>query len=920
MNLNQLKIGLVIVGEDNYINQDYVITLIKSFLYHNKWFDGDIIFFEDDYYNKISESNKERLKLYYDKIIYKKVDAYGIYHKFLDDYSDRIFEKKYIHAYPKMEVFNLEEYDKILCIDGDIIVNDNLYDLFIQNIDFGATSSLRYFYEDIPLSYENESFRLSGEYMADSNGFNSGVMYFGTKKFLSKSIYKEFILYLNNNIQYFEDVGLFDQDFLNYFFRNKYEEYITWLPPFYNVGIYKLQFDYYVNDRNIKDELDFIKEDLCDKGNELLDNAKIVHYLYKYNDIPHNNKASKIYEKYSKLTNDNFKLNRLYNINLSNFKIGLVIIANDGYINNQYAITCIKSFLYHNTWFDGDIIFFEDINNHYNISEENKQILYQLYDQIKFIQFDYESYLYIMNEKFAEGEKLYNACPKFELFKLSEYDKLLCVDGDIVFVGNIKELFIKDIPFGATSSLMYNLNDIEFYQLSDNDNFIKYTDYHDHDSGGFNSGVLYFGNKSLLNEKTCYDFRDFINHELNTNKFYQFFDQCFLNYFFNDTEYHKYITIINPIYNCHVAWYEIYNKNKYCIYKLHNLVKNAKILHYTWKPERMEEWDLFLKLFNINKNLPTDYIQNYKNLGKWYVKDVKVSLCVACKNENNYIREFIWHYKQLGFDHIFIIDNNDNEYLEDVINDYIELNYVTIIDWRGRTSPQYDGYTYVYKKFGDDYDWMAFFDCDELLQLNDGSKNIQEFLLQYKFEKYNLINVFWQTYGDEGLITVENNDYSMKDRFKTPIFTHTIEDYQPKSIIKTKLPIEYIGDAHVGNQEDFIKRCNSDGDEIVICKSGGSRCLPISLQSAQLNHYRTKTLEEYVTCRYQRSNYPWNCNEKLKNINFFFLFNERTKEKEEWLMNNYPEIYQQLFEHWDLEDFYKEIFTHEEIYADYSQK
>lgn len=920
MNLNQLKIGLVIVGEDYYINQDYIITLIKSFLYHNKWFNGDIIFFEDDYYNKISNSNKERLKLYYDKIIYNKVDAYGIYHKIFQNNISRIFEEKYIHAYPKFEIFNLEEYDKILCIDGDVIVNDNLQDLFEQDIEFGATSSLRYFYEDIPLIYENESFKLSKEYMADSYGFNSGMMYFGNKKFLNKSIYKEFILFIRNYCENKSNtLGCFDQDLLvNFLYQ--YKKYITWLPPFYNVCIYQLQDNYYVNGRNIKDELNFLQEDLCDKGNELLDNGKIIHYLYKYQNIIHNNKSSQIYEKYLRLTNDNFKLNRLYNIDLSKLKIGLVIISNDKYIDNQYTIACIKSFLFHNKWFNGDIIFFEDIYGHFNINEENKQILYQLYDQIRFIQFDYNNYLNLMNERFSKNEKLYNACPKFELFKLSEYDKILCIDGDIIFIDNIKELFIKDIHFGATSSLMYNLNDIKFYQLSDNNNFIKYNDYCNYDSGGFNSGVIYFGNKTLLNEKTYNDLINFINNEINDNKQYQFFDQCFLNYFFNDTEYNKYITIINPIYNTQITWYEKYHKNKYCIDKLNDLLKNTKILHYTWKPEQMEEWDPFLKIFNRYKDLPINIINDYKNLGYCYIQNLKVSLCVTCKNENNYIREFIFHYKQLGFDHIFIIDNNDDEYLENVINDYIELNYVTIIDWRRKLDPQYDGYTYVYKTFGEDYDWMAFFDCDELLQLNDGSKNIQEFLLQHKFINYNLINVFWQTYGDEELIMVENDNYSMKDRFKTPIFTCTIEDFQPKSIIKTKLPIEHVGGAHVGNQEDFIKRCNPEGEEIVVCKSGGSRCLPISLESAQLNHYRTKTLEEYITCRYKRNNYPWNCNEKLKNINFFFLFNERTKEKEEWLMNNYPEIYQQLFEHWALEDFYKDIFTYEEIYADYCPK
>ena len=39
------------------------------------------------------------------------------------------------------------------------------------------------------------------------------------------------------------------------------------------------------------------------------------------------------------------------------------------------------------------------------------------------------------------------------------------------------------------------------------------------------------------------------------------------------------------------------------------------------------------------------------------------------KRENLYIQEFIDHYKNLSYDHIFIYDNNDidGERLEDVI-------------------------------------------------------------------------------------------------------------------------------------------------------------------------------------------------------------------------------------------------------------
>ena len=70
---------------------------------------------------------------------------------------------------------------------------------------------------------------------------------------------------------------------------------------------------------------------------------------------------------------------------------------------------------------------------------------------------------------------------------------------------------------------------------------------------------------------------------------------------------------------------------------------------------------------------------------KNYSSSTKVGLCIICKLENLYIKEFIDYYKDLGYNHIFIYDNNDKdgERLEDVIQKYIDEGFVSITDYRG---------------------------------------------------------------------------------------------------------------------------------------------------------------------------------------------------------------------------------------------
>jgi hypothetical protein len=53
---------------------------------------------------------------------------------------------------------------------------------------------------------------------------------------------------------------------------------------------------------------------------------------------------------------------------------------------------------------------------------------------------------------------------------------------------------------------------------------------------------------------------------------------------------------------------------------------------------------------------------------------MKVALCCIGRMENQYAEEFVKWYKNLGFDKIFIYDNNhgDEEHFEDVLQPYID--------------------------------------------------------------------------------------------------------------------------------------------------------------------------------------------------------------------------------------------------------
>ena len=77
---------------------------------------------------------------------------------------------------------------------------------------------------------------------------------------------------------------------------------------------------------------------------------------------------------------------------------------------------------------------------------------------------------------------------------------------------------------------------------------------------------------------------------------------------------------------------------------------------------------IYHEIFYFHSN-KTETYNKYKNIAS-----IKIGLCMICKLENLYIQEFMDYYKKLGYNHIFIYDNNDinGERFEDVIQKEIE--------------------------------------------------------------------------------------------------------------------------------------------------------------------------------------------------------------------------------------------------------
>ncbi len=277
---------------------------------------------------------------------------------------------------------------------------------------------------------------------------------------------------------------------------------------------------------------------------------------------------------------------------------------------------------------------------------------------------------------------------------------------------------------------------------------------------------------------------------------------------------------------------------------------------------------------NNNLKAQAEWLKQYRKL--WEpegCKNGKVAVCAIGRLENRYAVEWVEHYKRLGVDKIFIYDDNrpeDGEQFADVLQLYIDNGFVEIIPALERLQKL------VYEQFYDygcrDFEWVGFFDFDELVCIEDG-RDIHNFLKDYNAD---VVSLNWRTMTDSGL--VHYDERPMAERFTQG----TGEDFEinrhVKSFVRSGINGISFNDPHIPNAP--VLQCENVLHERI-------EQIPIQPKVihsvAYIKHYNTKTAEEWATLKMRRLSPcgdDYNREMKAKNVEYFFSINERTPEKE----------------------------------------
>jgi hypothetical protein len=227
-------------------------------------------------------------------------------------------------------------------------------------------------------------------------------------------------------------------------------------------------------------------------------------------------------------------------------------------------------------------------------------------------------------------------------------------------------------------------------------------------------------------------------------------------------------------------------------------------------------------------------------------KNIKPVIVAIAKKEQPYIEEWVrWHIA-LGFDHIYLYDNEDTPTYENLLQRYSE--FVSVMYLPGNNYIHYDykfnhnkAVQYValedfvinHRMTENNNTHAIHIDIDEFIVLKQHN-NIKDFIKEFFVEDCGAIGINWRFFGDSG-----QQEYS-----PDPVVSRFIKrQKEGDQHIKTLFDIRYFdcfGNSHYVNLNNGLKTKTTNKKHI-----NGPFNHEYDFNYIQINHYKSKTYHEF---------------------------------------------------------------------------
>lgn len=249
---------------------------------------------------------------------------------------------------------------------------------------------------------------------------------------------------------------------------------------------------------------------------------------------------------------------------------------------------------------------------------------------------------------------------------------------------------------------------------------------------------------------------------------------------------------------------------------------------------------------------------------------MKTAILALQRYEKDIYEWIDYHLYKIGFDHIFILDDNDDEDPLVVYNDRVTVYKVNLNCNAFYTARQLDLYNEHFDKIYElGYDWLAVIDIDEYLDFY--GKTVQEYIsYRYENEGYNTIEIPWVMYSDNNILINEKQQpistYKNETNRKRIEWNRDIFSWG-KTIFKLDDGIRMSEQPHWINDHEY-----SNGE--------ATKRLHENENIAKVRHYITKSLNDYLDkVKYKKlRNVPQTLVGKGI-VNTYFMYNKLSLKK-----------------------------------------
>lgn len=209
----------------------------------------------------------------------------------------------------------------------------------------------------------------------------------------------------------------------------------------------------------------------------------------------------------------------------------------------------------------------------------------------------------------------------------------------------------------------------------------------------------------------------------------------------------------------------------------------------------------------------------------------RLALCLRFRDEARFLEEWLTYYRAAGVDHFFLYNNFSEDEYGGVLRPYTAAGWVTLIDWPMRPASPGAENDCIARTRGR-FEWVGFLDADEFVVVKDG-RSILEFL---------------DSFGDVPAVALHRFHYG-SDGHKTRPLDWVIQAYtrraaEPDHHVKVFVRPDQV--TRNRNPHNFYykgARCaiREDGRRVF-----GSMARSPSTRTAWVNHYYSKSLEDYL--------------------------------------------------------------------------